>query len=34
MGRHFDEANLFKMAYAYQQVTDWHKKRPIIEVRR
>jgi Asp-tRNA(Asn)/Glu-tRNA(Gln) amidotransferase A subunit family amidase len=28
MGRHFGEADLFKMAHAYQQVTDWHKRRP------
>ncbi|MEI6290888.1 MAG: amidase family protein, partial [Chloroflexota bacterium] len=28
MGRHFDEAGLFKIAHAYQQVTDWHKKSP------
>jgi len=28
MGRHFDEAGLFKVAYAYQQATSWHKQRP------
>ena len=28
MGRHFDEAGLFKIAHAYQQVTDWHKRIP------
>ena len=31
MGRHFDEANLFKIAHAYQQATDWHKRKPDIE---
>lgn len=31
MGRHFDEANLFKMAHAYQQVTDWHKQSPALD---
>jgi aspartyl-tRNA(Asn)/glutamyl-tRNA(Gln) amidotransferase subunit A len=30
MGRHFDEAGLFKTAHAYQQVTDWHQARPVI----
>jgi aspartyl-tRNA(Asn)/glutamyl-tRNA(Gln) amidotransferase subunit A len=32
MGRHFDEANLFRLAHAYQQVTDWHKAKPKIRV--
>lgn len=31
MGRHFDEANLFKMAHAYQQITDWHKQKPTMD---
>ena len=30
MGRHFDEAGLFKLAHAYQQVTDWHTRTPIL----
>jgi len=29
MGRHFDEAALFKMAHAYQQATDWHLAKPV-----
>jgi len=33
MGRHFDEANLFKIAHAYQQVTDWHKREPELQNR-
>jgi aspartyl-tRNA(Asn)/glutamyl-tRNA(Gln) amidotransferase subunit A len=31
MGRHFDEAGLFKMAHAYQQATDWHKRKPNLD---
>ena len=31
MGRHFDEANLFKIAHAYQQATDWHKRNPDMK---
>ena len=31
MGRHFDESALFKIAHAYQQATDWHKQRPILD---
>jgi aspartyl-tRNA(Asn)/glutamyl-tRNA(Gln) amidotransferase subunit A len=27
-GRPFDESSLFRVAHAYQQVTDWHAKRP------
>ncbi len=30
MGRHFDEATLFKLAHAYQQATEWHKRKPVI----
>jgi aspartyl-tRNA(Asn)/glutamyl-tRNA(Gln) amidotransferase subunit A len=30
MGRHFDEATLFKLAHAYQQATDWHKRKPSL----
>ncbi len=28
IGRHFDEKSIFKAAYAYEQNTDWHKRRP------
>jgi aspartyl-tRNA(Asn)/glutamyl-tRNA(Gln) amidotransferase subunit A len=31
MGRHFDEAGLFKLAHAYQQATDWHKYSPNLD---
>jgi aspartyl-tRNA(Asn)/glutamyl-tRNA(Gln) amidotransferase subunit A len=27
MGKHFDEANILKIAYAYEQATEWHKKK-------
>ncbi len=30
MGRHFQEEVLFKVAYAYQQVTDWHLRKPNL----
>lgn len=33
MGRHFNEAMLFRLARAYQQATDWHVKRPIFDSR-
>jgi aspartyl-tRNA(Asn)/glutamyl-tRNA(Gln) amidotransferase subunit A len=30
IGKHFDEASLFKVAYAYEQATDWHTRRPNL----
>jgi aspartyl-tRNA(Asn)/glutamyl-tRNA(Gln) amidotransferase subunit A len=30
MGAHFREGLLFQIAHAYQQVTDWHTRRPIL----
>jgi len=30
IGKPFDEQTLLKVAYAFQQATDWHKKRPSI----
>jgi Asp-tRNA(Asn)/Glu-tRNA(Gln) amidotransferase A subunit family amidase len=30
MGPHFREDILFRMAHAYQQVTDWHLRAPKI----
>jgi aspartyl-tRNA(Asn)/glutamyl-tRNA(Gln) amidotransferase subunit A len=32
IGRHFDEATLLRVAHAYQQVTDWHLRRPPTTV--
>ena len=29
-GRPFDETRLFRVAYAYEQATDWHTRRPEI----
>ena len=30
VGRPFDEATLFQAAYAYEQATDWHTRRPPV----
>jgi aspartyl-tRNA(Asn)/glutamyl-tRNA(Gln) amidotransferase subunit A len=30
MGRHFDEATLFRLAHTYQMTTDWHLRRPAL----
>lgn len=30
IGRHFDEETILKAAYAYEQSTDWHKRRPNL----
>ena len=30
LGRPFDEAKVLRAAYAYQQATDWHQRRPIL----
>ncbi len=30
MGPHFREDILFRMAHAYQQVTDWHLRKPAL----
>ena len=30
MGRPYDEATLFRAAYAYEQSTDWHARRPPV----
>jgi len=31
IGKPFDEATLLKAAYAYEQSTDWHKKKPSLK---
>jgi len=31
LGRHFDEARLFNVAYTFEQHTDYHLKRPTID---
>jgi aspartyl-tRNA(Asn)/glutamyl-tRNA(Gln) amidotransferase subunit A len=30
IGKHLDEQTLFQVGHAYQQVTEWHKKNPVI----
>ncbi|NWF75909.1 MAG: Asp-tRNA(Asn)/Glu-tRNA(Gln) amidotransferase subunit GatA [Nitrospirae bacterium] len=30
IGKHFDEETVLKIAYAYEQSTDWHKRRPVL----
>ncbi|GAB4531422.1 MAG: Asp-tRNA(Asn)/Glu-tRNA(Gln) amidotransferase subunit GatA [Anaerolineales bacterium] len=30
MGAHFAEETLFRVAHAYQQVTDWHMRQPVL----
>ncbi len=30
LGKHFDEASVLHAAYAYEQATEWHKKRPKL----
>jgi len=30
IGKHFDEESILKIAYAYEQATEWHKKKPKL----
>jgi aspartyl-tRNA(Asn)/glutamyl-tRNA(Gln) amidotransferase subunit A len=30
MGKSFDEETVLRVAYAYEQATDWHKRKPEI----
>ncbi len=30
IGKHFDEETIFKVAYAYEQATDWHRRKPDL----
>jgi aspartyl-tRNA(Asn)/glutamyl-tRNA(Gln) amidotransferase subunit A len=30
IGKQFDEETLLKVAYAFQEATDWHKKKPQL----
>ena len=30
MGPHFGEETLLKAAYAYEQATDWHRRKPVV----
>jgi len=31
IGRAFDEATLLRVAHAYQQVTTWHTRKPLLD---
>ncbi|MGZ8453595.1 MAG: Asp-tRNA(Asn)/Glu-tRNA(Gln) amidotransferase subunit GatA [Candidatus Binatia bacterium] len=33
IGKHFDEATVLRTAYAYEQATEWHLKKPRMEAR-
>jgi aspartyl-tRNA(Asn)/glutamyl-tRNA(Gln) amidotransferase subunit A len=30
IGKHFDEATILRVAYAYEQETEWHRKKPAL----
>jgi aspartyl-tRNA(Asn)/glutamyl-tRNA(Gln) amidotransferase subunit A len=30
IGKHFDEATVLRLAYAYEQATDWHRQQPKL----
>jgi aspartyl-tRNA(Asn)/glutamyl-tRNA(Gln) amidotransferase subunit A len=30
IGKHFDENTMYKAAYAFEQATDFHTKKPVI----
>jgi aspartyl-tRNA(Asn)/glutamyl-tRNA(Gln) amidotransferase subunit A len=30
IGKHFDEEAILQVAYAYEQSTDWHKRKPAL----
>jgi aspartyl-tRNA(Asn)/glutamyl-tRNA(Gln) amidotransferase subunit A len=30
VGKHFDEATILRLAYAYEQATEWHKRKPQL----
>jgi aspartyl-tRNA(Asn)/glutamyl-tRNA(Gln) amidotransferase subunit A len=30
IGKHFDEETILKVAYAYEQSTDWHRRKPTL----
>ena len=33
LGRHFDEESILRAAFAYEQATEWHKKKPNCRLR-
>jgi aspartyl-tRNA(Asn)/glutamyl-tRNA(Gln) amidotransferase subunit A len=30
IGKHFDEESILQVAHAYEQSTDWHKRKPAL----
>jgi aspartyl-tRNA(Asn)/glutamyl-tRNA(Gln) amidotransferase subunit A len=30
LGKHFDEESILRASFAYEQATEWHKKRPKL----
>jgi aspartyl-tRNA(Asn)/glutamyl-tRNA(Gln) amidotransferase subunit A len=30
IGKHFDESTVLRIGHAYEQVTEWHKKKPLL----
>jgi aspartyl-tRNA(Asn)/glutamyl-tRNA(Gln) amidotransferase subunit A len=30
IGKHFDEETILRVAHAYEQSTDWHRRRPAL----
>jgi len=34
LGRAFDEGRILQIAHAYEQSTDWHKRRPSLPMRK
>ena len=30
IGKHFDEETILKVSYAYEQATEWHKRKPNL----
>jgi len=30
IGKHFDEETIIKVAHAYEQSTDWHRRQPVL----
>jgi aspartyl-tRNA(Asn)/glutamyl-tRNA(Gln) amidotransferase subunit A len=31
IGKPFDEATILRIAYNYEQATEWHKRKPAVE---
>jgi aspartyl-tRNA(Asn)/glutamyl-tRNA(Gln) amidotransferase subunit A len=33
IGKHFDEATILRLAHHYEQATEWHKKKPAVQIK-